>query len=502
VASHDFQYDLVVIGSGPAGQRCAIQAAKIGKRVAVVERKEVVGGVAINTGTIPSKALREAILHLSGLRHRDILGQSYQVKKEITIGDLSYWCQHVVRGQTEVVYDQLTRNGIDVINGSASFADPHTIAISHGNQDSTVTTRHVFVSTGTTPVRPASIPFDREHIVDADGILTLPRLPRTLIVVGGGVIGSEYASMMQALGVKVTLIEGRDKLLDFLDPEIQEAFQYHLRQAGMTLRLGEKVTRISLVDAPDSARSETGKLVEACLESDKVIRADCLLYAVGRQAASERLNLAAIGVETDRRGRIRVNADYQMLPDDSAPDDGTVKSVGDPGHKAVRAPEHTAHLYAGGDVVGFPALASTAMEQGRLAACHMFGRATTSTPELFPFGIYAIPEMSIVGYTEQQLTQQEVPFESGKAHYREIARGELLGDHTGMLKLLIHQETRHVLGVHILGAGATELVHIGQAVMALRGTVEYFVDTVFNYPTLAECYKVAALNCVNKLQHV
>ena len=312
--------------------------------------------------------------------------------------------------------------------------------------------------------------------------------------------------MMQALGIKVTIVEAGDRLLDFLDTEIQEAFQYHLRQENMTLRLGEKVTAVELVEAPETARAATGKLVQAALASDKVLRAEALLYAVGRQASTATLRLDSVGVRTDARGRIRVNRHYQVLsdPDVAPPGDPELsgRPLGEPDSAHVDITPETPNLYAGGDVVGFPALASTAMEQGRQAACHMFGVPARSTPELFPFGIYAIPEMSIVGYTEQQLTRMEVPFESGKAFYREIARGELLGDHHGMLKLLVHQETRHILGVHILGSGATELIHIGQAVMALKGTVDYFVETVFNYPTLAECYKVAALNSVNRLQHV
>ncbi len=500
-----YDYDLVVIGSGPAGQKCAVQAAKLGKRVAVVERKEVVGGVAINTGTIPSKALREAIVHLSGLRQRELFGPGYVVKKEITIGDLSYWCQHVIKAQTEVVNAQLGRNGIEVLHGSGSIAGPHEIAVKRGSETTTVSAAYVFISTGTSPVRPENVPFDREHVVDADGLLTLPRLPRTMIVVGGGVIGSEYASMMQALGVKVTLVEARDELLGFLDTEIKEAFQYHLRQSDMTLRLNERAANIEIVEAPDNARSETGKLVEVTLESEKTLRADCLLYAIGRQAATDRLNLEAVGIETDRRGRLSVNDSYQIVPQSSGGEPSnteTARPAGEPPTAPIEPPEGTAHIYAGGDVVGFPALASTAMEQGRIAACHMFGAPANSTPSLFPYGVYAIPEMSMIGYTEQQLTEMGVPYESGKAYYREIARGELLGDHAGMLKLLVHQETRHVVGVHCIGAGSTEIIHIGQAVMALGGTVEYFVETVFNYPTLAECYKVAALNLVNKLHHV
>ncbi|MEO1128505.1 MAG: Si-specific NAD(P)(+) transhydrogenase [Planctomycetota bacterium] len=470
------RYDLCVIGSGPAGQRAAVQAAKLGRRVAIVERREVVGGVAINTGTIPSKALREAVLRLTGARSKlGPEGGGGRSRHDITIEDLTYWCQQVIRHEIGVVRDQLDRNDIDMLTGTAEFRDEHSIIFRHGNEQGVLEADHFYIATGTKPARPDDIDFDATHIVDADGLLNLHRLPRTMMVVGGGVIGTEYASMMQALGVKVTLIEGRDKLLDFLDPEIGESLQYHLRQAGMTLRMGEHVVKVQVVDAPDGARSNDGRLVEAVLESGKVLRAETLLYAVGRQGCTADLGLGNVGLSADKRGRISVNADYQSERD---------------------------HIYAGGDVIGFPALASTSMEQGRLAACHMFGVHTNSTPELFPFGIYAIPEISMVGWTETKLTESDIPYESGVANYREIARGQLLGDTIGMLKLLIHQDTRQILGVHCIGTGATEIIHIGQAVMSLKGTVDYFVDTVFNYPTLAECYKVAALNAVNKLIHV
>ena len=481
------RYDLCVIGSGPAGQRCAVQAAKLGKRVCVVERRQVVGGVAINTGTIPSKSLREAVLHLSGFRHRGRMGSSYSVKPDATIQDLTHWCQQVIQGEVEVVGSQLGRNGIRVIYGSARLGGGQTVIVDHGAEQGHIEAENIYIATGTKPARPSNIPFDNEHIVDADTLFGLPKLPRTLLVVGGGVIGTEYASMMQAMGVKVTLVEGRERLLTFLDPEIQEALQYHLRQSGMTLRMGEAVVNVELVEPPKGSRTTNGYLVEAHLESGKVLRADCLLYCVGREGCTEGLGLDTVKAKADNRGRIKVNANYQVFADTD--DDGDDDDV-------------LEHIYAGGDVIGFPALASTSMEQGRLAACHMFGKSTQSVPELFPYGIYAIPEISMVGWTEDQLTQQDIPFETGIANYREIARGQILGDTIGMLKILVHQETRHILGVHILGTGATELVHIGQAVMALNGTVDYFVNTVFNYPTLAECYKVAAHNAVNKLAHV
>lgn len=469
------RYDLCVIGSGAAGQRAAVQAAKLGKRVAVIERAEVVGGAAINTGTIPSKSLREAVLQLTGARLRSFLGESVQVKNKITIQDLTAWTQQIVRAEVEISRASMLRNGVDIINGDGTITGPNAVVVVHGNQTSIVEADFILIATGSRPARPSGIPFDGVRVLDADQVLKLSTLPRSMIVVGGGVIGTEYASIMQCVGVKCTLIEGRPRLLDFVDAEVGEALQYHLRQSGMTLRLGEKVVTVELIDAPAGSLSTDGKLVQVMLESGKTIRGECLLYAAGRQANSESLNLSSIDVTPDNRGRITVNENYQT----SCP-----------------------NVYAAGDVIGFPALASTSMEQGRIAACHMFGRKVESVPHLFPYGIYSIPEISMVGWTEEQLTKEDIPFETGIANYREIARGQLLGDLNGMLKLLIHQESHEILGVHCIGAGATEIVHIGQAVMAFKGTVEYLVNTVFNYPTLAECYKVAALNGLNKLSHV
>lgn len=468
-------YDLCVIGSGPAGQKAAVQAAKLGKRACVIEKAQVLGGAAINTGTIPSKSLREAILQLTGFRDRAFLGDSHQAKQKITIEDLITWCNTVIKAEIEVIRGHLSRNGIDVFTGFGAFQSADWVVALNGNDVRPINADHVMIATGTRPARPPEIPFDGTRIVDADEILRLQYLPRTMLVVGGGVIGTEYASMMQALGVKVTLVEGKTRLLDFLDPEISEALQYHLRQAGMTLRMGEKVVRVEMVDAPEGSSARDGKLVQATMESGKTLKAECLLHAIGRQGNTEGLELEKVGLGADDRGRIKVNKHYQT---------------------------EVPTIYAAGDVIGFPALASTSMEQGRLAACHMFGKKVESVPELFPYGIYSIPEISMVGWTEEKLTQEGIPFESGVANYKEIARGQLIGDTVGMLKLLIHQETRAILGVHCIGNGATEIVHIGQAVMALKGTVDYFINTVFNYPTLAECYKVAALNGVNKLANV
>ncbi len=477
-------FDLVVIGSGPGGQKAAIQAAKLGKSVAVVEKMQFVGGVAINTGTIPSKALREAVLSLVGTKQQTI-GEFSALDRKARLGKLVESCQRVIRAEIDVVRHHFSSNGIELIQGTASFVQKDVIVVESDHAVETVGADRILIATGTTPTKPETIKFDADKIITSDELLQLPYLPSTMIIVGGGVIGTEYASMLATLGVRVTLIEGRPRIMDFLDAEIGEALQYHLRQMGMTLRMGEKVVSIKRIPVPSGLRSSgsggdgafvSPDMVEATLESGKTIRADCLLYCVGRQGSTARLNLQNSGGATaDDRGRIKVNANYQ-----------------------TDSPE----VYAVGDVIGFPALASTSMEQGRQAACHMYGERYESYAELFPYGIYSIPEISMVGWTEEKLTQAGIPYEAGIAQYKETARGQLLNDELGMLKMLIHQESGVVLGVHIIGTNATELVHIGQAVMAFKGTVDYFVNTVFNYPTLAECYKIAAFNGRNKIRAV
>ena len=466
----DFTYDLLVIGSGPGGQRAAIQAAKLGKKVAVVERKAVVGGVCINTGTIPSKTFREAIMHLSGYNERGLYGASYSVKDDITVQDLLLRTSSVMSHELDVVRNQLHRNRIESIKAEASFMGPHTVrlrdVLGHGDGWRDVTARTIVVAVGTKAARDPKIPFDGQSIIISDDILDLRELPRTVTVIGGGVIGCEYASMFAALGVRVTLIDKRPRLLEFVDHEITDVLAYQLRQNRMTLRLGEAVKTVAKV------QDRLGERVKVTLASGKEIISDMVLYAIGRVGATAKLNLEAAGLTADERGRISVNGHYQT-------------SVG--------------HIYAVGDVIGFPSLASVSMEQGRLAACHAFGVPTQSVPELFPYGIYTIPEISTVGKNEEELTAAGVPYEIGKAQYREIARGQIIGDEQGTLKLIFHLETRELLGVHIIGTGASELIHIGQAVMAFGGTVDYFVNTVFNYPTLAECYKTAAFDGINRL---
>ena len=506
-------YDIVVIGTGPAGQKGAIQAAKLGKRVAVIEKSPVLGGAQINTGTIPSKALREAALHLTGANKRGLFGESYRVKKDITIADLVSVSQSVIRHEWDLIRQQLDRNHVDLIWGTARFEGPNLVQVEGPTENELITADKFLIAVGTRPARPKNVPFDEQDIFTSDTLLGMKKLPRTMTVVGGGVIGTEYACIMATLGVRVTLVEGRGQVLGFLDEEIANAFQYFMRQSGITLRLNEKVEKIEHLgheeigdNCPancDKEASENGEAeeggegggtavakatvkaqretmhapnVQATLESGKRLRAETLLYAVGRQGVCGSLGLENVGIEFDDRERLEVDDNYRT---------------------------NVEHVYAAGDVIGFPALASTSMEQGRRAVCHAFGCPVGNyNTELFPYGVYAVPEISMVGKTEEQLTEEGIPYEAGVAQYREVARAQLLGDELGMLKLLIHQDNLQLLGVHAIGTGATELIHIGQAVMAHGGTAEYFVNNVFNFPTLAEAYKVAAYNGLNKLRHI
>ncbi|MDE3180192.1 MAG: Si-specific NAD(P)(+) transhydrogenase [Acidobacteriota bacterium] len=460
-------YDVIVIGSGPAGQRAAIQTAKSGKRVALVEKQQVIGGSCFNTGTIPSKTMREAVMHLSGYNYQSVYGSNYRVKDKITMADLAFRVQHVIKTEVDVAEAQLSRNGIDLVYGTASFVDPKTVRVEDAQGAASAFTASVFViATGTKPAVSAAVPLNDRNIINSDQILKMTEMPKTLIVVGGGVIGVEYTCMFAVLGVRVILVEKRPRLLEFADAEIVEALSYHLRDRRVIMRLSEEVG--SVEETPD------GKVV-ANLQSNKKISGDALLYAVGRVGNVEELNLEAAGIKQDSRGRIPVDSDYRTCQP---------------------------HIYAAGDVIGFPSLASVSMEQGRIAAEHALGLSVHSNPANYPYGIYSIPEISFIGKTEEQLTQEDAPYEVGIAYYREIARGQIRGDTTGRLKLIFHRETRELLGVHIIGDGASELLHIGQAVFVLKGTVNYFVDVVFNYPTLAECYKSAAFNGLNKLANL
>ena len=459
------RFDLVVLGSGPAGQKAAIQAAKVGASVCVVERRDTIGGVCANTGTIPSKTLREAAVYLTGLSERGLYGQSYRVKEEITIEDLVWRTQQVMAREVDVIRNQLARNHVRVIAGHGRFIDEHRIEISdnHGGVR-TVEADRTVIATGTTPAHPAGVEFDEATILDSDGILNLSAIPSTLVVVGAGVIGIEYASFFAALGTRVTVVEQRQRLLEFCDGQVVEALQYHLRDLGLVFRLGETVTSVE-------RHADNGTLT--VLDSGKRIAADAVMYSAGRQGATADLALENAGLEADARGRVPVDEHYRTAVE---------------------------HIYAVGDVIGFPSLASSSFEQGRLAAAHAFGVDARPMRELLPIGIYTIPEISFAGRTEEDLTAANVPYEIGISRYRELARGQILGDQVGVLKLLVSPDDRTLLGVHAFGTSATELVHIGQTVMGLGGTVDYLIDLVFNYPTLAESYKVAALDATNKLR--
>lgn len=465
----NFDYDLIVIGSGPSGQRAAIQAAKLGKSVALLERARTVGGICVNFGTIPSKTFREAALHLSGYRERGIYGTSYRVKHDISIDDLLFRVHQVVRSEIDVIRNQMARNRVELIEASATFIDDHTIELStpsgHGKRQ--ISASMIVIACGTEAARDEHIPFDGQRVFTSDDILCLERLPRSLIVVGAGVIGVEYATMFAALGVRVTVVDKRPTLLPFLDHEISAALTYVAQQSNVTMRLGEEVADIHVTGG-------VSKPVEVHLKSGKSLHAESALYSIGRAGATSQLNLAVANVRTDTRNRISVNEHFQT---------------------------NVPHIYAVGDVIGFPSLASTSYEQGRAAARHAFGLRNDHEQGigLFPYGIYTVPEISTIGKNEDELTAAGIPYEIGKANYREISRGQIIGDRTGLLKLVFSPEDRKLLGVHIMGEGASELIHIGQVLMAHGGTIDYFADAVFNFPTLAECYKTAALDGLNRL---
>lgn len=465
------RYDFVVLGSGPAGRRAAVQAAKLGKSVLVVDNRDRVGGVSVHTGTIPSKTLRETALNLSGWRERGFYGQSYRVKHDICGGDLAARLGKTLEHEIAVLEHQFARNGVRTMIGWGRFIDPHCIAVtdSSGDRDSEelVEADKVLIAVGTAPYRPKSIPFNGTSVLDSDDLICAPRVPRSLTVIGAGVIGLEYATIFSALDVPVTLIEPRSAFLEFMDREIVEHLTYLMRDRGMSLRLSGEVRQI---------RFATDGSPVCMLKDGRRVASEIVLYTAGRIGATGKLNLDACGLSADTRGRLTV----------------------DPVTYQTEVP----HIYAAGDVVGFPSLASTSMEQGRTAACHAFGEPAPAADQCFPIGIYAVPELSSVGLTEEEVRGRGIAYECGIARFRETSRGHIMGIETGMLKMIIDLATRRVLGIHIIGEGATELIHIGQAVINLGGTLDYFIDNSFNYPTLAEAYKVAALDAWNRLQRL
>jgi len=458
-------FDLVVIGSGPAGRRAAIQAAKLGKSVLVIENRLRVGGVSVHTGTIPSKTLRETVLNLSGWRERGFYGLAYRVKKDIEGKDLGARLRMTLDHEIDVLEHQFARNGVRTVAGKARFVDPHRIAVKNGEDgEYTFGFENAVIAVGTAPYRPKHIPFNETSVFDSDNVASDPRVPKSLTVVGAGVIGLEYATIFSAMDVPVTLVEPREQFLEFIDREIIEEFVHELRKRGMQLRLGVKV---------DSVELDNQGWAISTLSDGRKIRTEMLLYAAGRVGATAGLGLETCGLEADDRGRLKV----------------------DPKTFQTTQP----NIYAAGDVIGFPSLASTAMEQGRIAACHAFGAPMPPAPEFFPYGIYAVPEISTVGLTEAEVKARNIPYECGIARFRETSRGHIMGLQGGMMKLIFSLKTRRLLGAHIIGEGATELIHIGQAVLNLKGTVDYFVNNAFNYPTLAEAYKIAALDAFNRM---
>jgi NAD(P) transhydrogenase len=457
-------YDLIVIGSGPAGRRAAVQAAKLGHSVLVVEGRRRVGGVSVHTGTIPSKTLRETALNLSGWRERGFYGHSYRVKKDICGSDLGNRLIKTLEHEVDVLEHQFQRNGVQTIAGTARFLDAHRLSVRAGDESELVVIgARILIAVGTVPFRPDDVPFDDTHVLDSDSMIETPRVPRSLVVVGAGVIGIEYATIFSAMDVPVTLIEPRETFLDFIDREIIDEFVHDLRNRGMAVRLGVGVSRME----------RTGNAVVTTLADGRVVRSDMLLYAAGRKGATDDLDLEKCGLAADNRGRLKVDG------------------------KSFQT--EVPHIYAAGDVIGFPSLASTSMEQGRIAACHAFGLPMPPAPQYYPYGIYAVPEISTVGMNEQEVRARGIPFECGVARFRETSRGHIMGLGSGMMKMLFSLKTRRLLGVHIIGEGATELIHIGQAVLNLKGTIDYFVENTFNYPTLAEAYKIAALDAWNRM---
>ncbi len=457
-------YDMLVIGSGPSGRRAAVQSAKLGKSVLVVDKGRRLGGVSVHTGTIPSKTLRETVLNLSGWRERGFYGRGYRVKQDISIADLVQRLHKTLDHEVEVLQHQFMRNIVRSVKAAARFRDANTVSLTtEAGEHSEVGFTNALISVGTCPHRPASVPFDNRRIFDSDEMLELDHLPRTLTVIGAGVIGVEYATIFSALDVPVTLVEPRNTILDFVDREIVDDFIHQMRDRGMTIRLGSAVKEI--VSKPDHA--------EVTLADGRSIRSEMVLYAAGRTGNVGSLGLDAVGIESDARGRIKV----------------------DPTTFETSVP----HIYAAGDVIGFPSLASTSMEQGRVAACHAFGVPLPPPPETFPYGIYAVPEISTVGQSEEQVRESGAAYEIGVARFRETSRGHIMGVNTGFLKLIFSLDTRRLLGAHIIGEGATELIHIGQAVINLGGTVDFFVNNTFNYPTLAEAYKIAGLDAWNRM---
>ncbi|MBS0620126.1 MAG: Si-specific NAD(P)(+) transhydrogenase [Verrucomicrobia bacterium] len=454
--------DFVVIGSGPAGQKAAIQAAKFGKSVIVIEKDAHPGGASLNSGTIPSKSLREAILDLTDFYKHSFYAQN-RTLKEVSINDLNFRLNKVLEEQRKMLIRQFEKNGILLLHGNAAFEDAGHLLI-EGSSNYRITADFFLIATGSKPRNPTNVPFDNEKILDSTRLLSIDHVPKTLIVLGGGIIGSEYASFFAALGTEVTVIDKREHLLPLLDTEIGMHLQKALTDIGLKVLGRKEVDEIS----------REGDHVKVTFKDGGEQEAEMLLYALGREANVDDLRIENVGISLNRAGFVPVNALFQTV---------------------------VPNIYAAGDVIGGPALAATSMEQGRLAARHAFGAQTHHFPTFYPIGIYTIPEISSCGYTENQLKELGFRYEIGRAYYYEIARNLIVGNDPGMFKILFHADTLEILGIHIIGRAATEVIHIGQVAMSFNARIDYFIDQVFNYPTYAEGYRIAALNGFNKIRH-
>ncbi len=466
------QLDLIVIGSGPAGQKAAIFAAKAGARVALVEREPMAGGVCLNTGTIPSKSLREAVMYLTGYRQRGYYGEKFRLKDKVSAGDLYDRTNHVITLERAAINEQLISNNVMSIIGRGVVRGPHEVGVVLGQQEFTYKANRILIAVGTKTRRPSDLAFDDDNLFDSDRVFgrdnELRPLPDSMIVLGAGVIGIEYCTMFAALDVPTILVDPRPVPMGFIDSDIAEILYDSLRKSGCRLIFGQNYKKI---DVLETAKGATGR-VNVELDGGETISADACLFAMGRTPATAELGLVEVGVVMDKRGYVIVDEKYRT----------SIPSI-----------------YAAGDVIGFPSLASTSAEQGRVAAADALGLPFTTNEESIPYGIYTIPEISMVGKTEEKLKEENEGYFIGTALWRDTARGKILGDRTGAMKLIFATSDNRLLGVHCIGEGATEILHIGQAVMHFGGGVDYFLETVFNYPTLAEAYKIAAHNAVNRL---
>jgi NAD(P) transhydrogenase len=455
--SGTYEYDLVVLGSGPAGEKGAAQAAYFGKKVALIEKSTHLGGAGINTGTVPSKTLRETALYFSGLRQRGLYGIDYSLKEGLTVADFMRRKQTVIENEWGIIQRNIDRHHIELIWGEGWLRDAHTVhVVKHNGSEVDLTAEVILIATGSSPHRPPEVPFDHRLIYDSDSILHMQQIPKSMAVIGGGVIGSEYASLFTALGVSVTLVDGRDRLLPFVDAEIAERLRNHLDCLGLRFIFNCRVLSIAIA----------GERVRVALDTGETLEVDSVLYAAGRQSNIERLNLAEVGVQTGKRGLILVNDHYQT----SVP-----------------------NVYAAGDVIGFPALASTSMEQARVAMVHAFNlQYKERVSPILPLAVYTVPEISMVGLSEEDCQAKNIPYVVGRSYYEKNPRGQIIGDLSGMLKLLFAPADKKLLGVHLIGEMASELIHLGAQVLSQEGTIDAFINAVYNYPSLSDSYKYAA----------